>query len=109
MSKISTHVLDTAAGKPAAGVPVRLEHLREDAWQTVVQTTTDADGRCNPLAERTEKGSYRLVFLTATYFRERGRTSLYPEIAVTFVCDGEAHYHLPILLSDNGYTTYRGS
>lgn len=109
MSRISTHILDTAAGKPAAGVTVRLECLRDGAWEKVAENTTDADGRCNPLAGQVETGVHRLVFVTAPYFRDRARTSLYPEVVVTFTCDGEAHYHLPVLLSDNGYTTYRGS
>jgi 5-hydroxyisourate hydrolase len=109
MSGISTHVLDTATGKPAAGVAVRLETKQSGTWRTVAEGATDADGRCKPLAESATAGEYRIVFLTAKYFSERGRRSLYPEIAVTFTCDGEGHYHLPVLLSDNGYTTYRGS
>ncbi|HVC47653.1 MAG TPA: hydroxyisourate hydrolase [Terracidiphilus sp.] len=109
MSRISTHVLDTAAGKPAADIPVRLEAKQNGAWSTVAEGATDADGRCKVLAEDLNAGQYRIVFLTTAYFSERGRTSLYPEIAVTFTCDGEADYHLPLLLSDNGYTTYRGS
>lgn len=109
MSRISTHVLDTATGRPAAGVAVRLESKRGGTWSTVAEASTDADGRCNALAENAAAGEYRILFFTAAYFSERGRTSLYPEIAVTFTCDGEAHYHLPVLLSDNGYTTYRGS
>jgi 5-hydroxyisourate hydrolase len=109
MSRISTHVLDTAAGKPAAEIALRLEMKQNGAWHMVAEGTTDADGRCKALAEAAKAGEYRIVFSTTEYFAERGRTSLYPEIVVTFLCDGAAHYHLPVLLSDNGYTTYRGS
>jgi 5-hydroxyisourate hydrolase len=109
MSRISTHVLDMATGKPAAGIQVRLEAKDNGVWNAIAEGATDADGRCKALAENAAAGEYRLVFLTAQYFRERGRKSLYAEIAVAFACDGEAHYHLPVLLSDNGYTTYRGS
>ena len=109
MSRISTHVLDTATGRPAAGITVRLEEKSNGTWHLLVEGATDGDGRVKMLAEIAAAGEYRIVFLTAPYFSGQGRRSLYPEIAVTFACDGEAHYHLPVLLSDNGYTTYRGS
>jgi len=70
---------------------------------------TDADGRCRELARDASPGAYRLTFDTGAYFACLGRASIYPEIAIHFNCDGNAHYHLPVLLSDNGYTTYRGS
>jgi len=109
MSGITTHVLDTALGKPAAGMAVRLEKKDGEAWVVVGASKTDADGRCRDLAEEAGAGSYRLTFATGEYFEAMGRTSIYPEIAVTFVTSGEAHYHLPLLLTDNSYTTYRGS
>ena len=109
MSGITTHVLDTALGKPAAGVGLRLEKLDEDLWQTLAESATDADGRCRDLASQARSGLYRLTFDTGRYFDQQGRTSIYPEISITFQCRGEAHYHLPLLLSDNSYTTYRGS
>ncbi|HUX45549.1 MAG TPA: hydroxyisourate hydrolase [Terracidiphilus sp.] len=109
MSRISTHVLDTVKGRPAAGVAVRLEARQGDGWSLVAEGRTDADGRCSALAEDAGAGDFRLIFLTADYWQEQGRTSIYPEIAVTFHCSGEGHYHLPVLLSDNSYTTYRGS
>jgi 5-hydroxyisourate hydrolase len=96
-------------GKPAADVAVRLERLEADAWVTVGLSATDADGRCRDLAQDADAGSYRLTFHTGVYLKRVSRSTIYPEISITFVCDGEAHYHLPLLLSDNSYTTYRGS
>ena len=109
MSTITTHVLDTALGKPAAGVGVRLEKFDEDSWLLIGESATDTDGRCRNLASNASAGLYRIMFSTGAYFKEQGRSSIYPEICITFHCSGEAHYHLPLLLSDNSYTTYRGS
>ena len=109
MSAISTHVLDTVLGKPAAGISVRLEKQEGGAWTAVSAGITDADGRCRALASNVAAGVYRLSFATGTYLERNGRSGVYPEISITFTCDGEAHYHLPVLLSDNSYTTYRGS
>ncbi|MGB6690513.1 MAG: hydroxyisourate hydrolase [Terracidiphilus sp.] len=129
MSRITTHVLDTVLGKPAAGIRVRLEAMEgggwievsvEDKpgqrlrdvpgdWIDVSSSITDADGRCRDLAEVASEGTYRLTFETGKYFAREGRSSIYPEISIVFFCTGEAHYHLPLLLSDNSYTTYRGS
>ena len=134
MSAITTHVLDTVLGKPAAGIAVRLEkqegggwfevtreepsaggpsrervHDTSSPWTEVARSVTDDDGRCRDLAANLESGVYRIVFDTAAYLRRQGRDSIYPEISITFTCGGESHYHLPLLLSDNSYTTYRGS
>jgi 5-hydroxyisourate hydrolase len=109
MSAISTHVLDAVLGKPAAGVHVRLDQLIGEAWTLISLSATDADGRCRGLAQSSTLGIYRLSFATGDYLAHLGRTSIYPEISITFTCDGEANYHLPLLLSDNSYTTYRGS
>jgi 5-hydroxyisourate hydrolase len=114
MSAITTHVLDTVRGKPAAGIGIRLERHEIDRreggrWAPVSAAETDADGRCRNLMQNAAAGMYRLTFATGEYFKRSGRASLYPEICITFVCDGEGHYHLPLLLSDNSYTTYRGS
>ncbi|MFZ0744918.1 MAG: hydroxyisourate hydrolase [Terracidiphilus sp.] len=109
MSKITTHVLDTVLGKPAAGVAVRLELKQGDRWAAIATGTTDADGRCGDLVANATSGDYRLIFSTNAYLARTGRASIYPEILVTFRCDGTAHYHMPLLLSDNSYTTYRGS
>lgn len=129
MSAITTHVLDTVLGKPAARVAVRLERLEgggwievssgdeppervRDApgdWVEIAASATDADGRCRDLAADAPVGNYRLIFDTGVYLKRVGRDGIYPEIVITFSCDGKGHYHLPLLLSDNSYTTYRGS
>ena len=88
--------------------PERVKDAPGD-WTEVSAGATDADGRCRDLAHDAAPGVYRLTFDTGDYLRRQGRRSIYPEISVTFACDGETHYHLPLLLSDNGYTTYRGS
>ncbi len=109
MSKITTHVLDAVLGKPAAGIEIRLEASRGDTWVNVAGGMTDADGRCRELAQNAAEGTYRLTFFTGPHLTKNGRTSIYPEVAITFRCDGREHYHLPLLLSDNSFTTYRGS
>ena len=112
MSGISTHILDTTLGRPAAGVAVRLERQEPSAWLQVAEGTTDADGRCKPLlpAGKVEHGRYQLRFQVEPYFKARGLATLYPEIIVAFnVAAGESSLHLPLLLTPNSYTTYRGS
>jgi 5-hydroxyisourate hydrolase len=114
MNRISTHVLDTISGKPASGVPVRLEWQDSAGnWVRLGSAQTDQDGRCGQLLPEGEllgKGSYRLTFETGIYYTARGIQGLYPVVEVTFqVRDGESQFHIPLLLSANGYTTYRGS
>jgi 5-hydroxyisourate hydrolase len=109
MSRISTHVLDAVLGKPAEGIPVLLERREGAQWITVASSATDVDGRCASLAPVAPAGVYRLTFDTGAYLGRNGRSSIYPEIYILFNCAGESHYHLPLLLSDNSYTTYRGS
>jgi 5-hydroxyisourate hydrolase len=109
MSGITTHVLDAVLGKPAADISVRLERRNGVEWTTVSSSVTDTDGRCRDLIEDAQQGIYRLTFSTGDYLSRNGRVTIYPEISITFICGGEAHYHLPLLLSDNSYTTYRGS
>ena len=109
MSAITTHVLDTVLGKPATGIAIHLEKLEGKQWTSVSSGATDGDGRCRVLAPDAGEGHYRLTFATGEYLKQMGRASIYPEISITFVCGGDAHYHLPVLLSDNSYTTYRGS
>jgi 5-hydroxyisourate hydrolase len=108
MSPITTHVLDTARGRPAEGVPVRLER----GGQVLGRGETDADGRLRDLLPggRLEHGAYRLVFDTGAYFEALAVEGFYPEVAVTFrVSDAGQHFHVPLLLSPFGYSTYRGS
>jgi len=109
MSRISTHVLDVVLGKPAAGVVVRLERREDGHWDEIARGETDEDGRCPHLAPEATAGAYRLAFETGAYLSRHGRSSIYPEIIITFRCGNDLHYHLPLLLSDNSYTTYRGS
>jgi 5-hydroxyisourate hydrolase len=109
MSTITTHVLDTVLGKPAAGIAVRLERQENAIFIPVSSSATDNDGRCRDLAPDAKEGVYRLTFATGDYMKCLGRSTIYPEISITFHCGSNAHYHLPLLLSDNSYTTYRGS
>lgn len=106
---LSTHVLDTAAGRPAAGVRVRLERRDGSGWRVVSTATTGVDGRIGELATGLVTGSYRLVFDTGEYYAACGVPTLYPEVAVTVQVAAGEHYHLPLLLSPFGYSTYRGS
>jgi 5-hydroxyisourate hydrolase len=108
MSAITTHVLDTARGRPAAGVAVALER----GGTVLARGVTDADGRLRDLLPDgpLEPGRYRLVFDTEGYFAAEGTEAFYPEVAVVFrVREGGEHFHVPLLLSPFGYSTYRGS
>jgi 5-hydroxyisourate hydrolase len=109
MNEITTHVLDTVLGKPASGILVILERRVNDQWTAVGKGVTDLDGRCRDLTKNSESGIYRLTFETGDYLSRQGRSTIYPEVAIVFECTGDAHYHLPLLLSDNCFTTYRGS
>jgi 5-hydroxyisourate hydrolase len=111
VSGITTHVLDTSRGRPAAGVPVALERAVDSGWQPVGRGTTDADGRARGLLTSAPAGGrYRLTFDTGAYFQAAGGAAFYPEVSVTFVVEsGQEHYHVPLLLSPFGYSTYRGS
>jgi 5-hydroxyisourate hydrolase len=113
MRRISTHILDLVYGKPASGVPVRLEKQVRGDWKPLNSEVTDQDGRCAQLLRESEEiadGVYRLTFDTGSYYAQRKINSLYPVVEVTFqVGDGESHFHIALLLSPNGYTTYRGS
>jgi 5-hydroxyisourate hydrolase len=121
VSAISTHVLDTAAGCPAAGMNVRLEHAAPAGNEEIASATTDSGGRITSLGpELLEPGTYRLVFDTGGYLGgQPGNSSngsgtdkpaFFPEVTVTFtVADDREHYHVPLLMSPFGYSTYRGS
>ena len=110
---ISTHVLDTSIGRPAAGVAVRLQRLDRDAWSDVARAETNADGRVAallPPGAPELPGTFRLSFEVAGYFAARGQESFYPTITIDFlVRQPSQHYHVPLLLSPYGYSTYRGS
>jgi 5-hydroxyisourate hydrolase len=114
MSAITTHVLDTSRGRPAASMPVLLEHLQPDlTWKRIGSGETDKDGRLQTLMPADAllvAGTYRLVFDTKRYFERLTVRTFYPSVAIAFeAAEGETHYHVPLLLSPFGYSTYRGS
>ena len=114
MSPITTHVLDTSQGCPGANILVRLEHQKNDgSWRKLTSGTTDNDGRIQDfLAEEDVLGAgiYQMIFVTAPYFKKQGISFFYPEIEISFLLSHpDQHYHIPLLLSPFGYSTYRGS
>ena len=114
MSGITTHVLDQTSGTPAAGVAVVLERkTHTSGWQRMSEELTDADGRVKGLIPTSEvflPGHYRMTFETGSYFLVRGIESFHPQVTVAFTVKNPAqNYHVPLLLSPFGYTTYRGS
>jgi 5-hydroxyisourate hydrolase len=110
---ITTHVLDTARGAPARGVRVTLERAVGDGWELVGEGETDLDGRASTLVPddvALTPNSYRLTFDTHGYARKNQLESFFPEVTIVFdVKDSSQHYHVPLLLSPFGYSTYRGS
>jgi 5-hydroxyisourate hydrolase len=113
-SFITTHVLDTTQGKPAPGISVTLEMKGKSGdWAKISSGTTDPDGRIIdffPDGMPFEKGIFRLTFETGVYFRSIRVESFYPHVQIAFEAkESSAHYHVPLLLSPFGYSTYRGS
>ncbi len=109
---LSTHILDTALGRPAANIAITLSHLDGETWHDIATAPTDADGRCKTLlGDRTLAiATYKLRFHTAPYFHALNLPSLYPYVDIVFtITDPNQHHHIPLLLTANGYTTYRGS
>ncbi len=113
MAEISTHILDTSRGHPAIGVEVTLSQWNRDRWQNLCKAVTDKNGRILDLHQGTihgEQGLYRLQFATEKYFAAFNTEALYPWVDVVFrIEDTNEKYHIPLLLSGHGYTTYRGS
>jgi 5-hydroxyisourate hydrolase len=112
MSEITTHVLDTSRGRPAVGFQVGLQVKSGDIWKTLGAGLTDANGRCTGLLGNgtLETGTYRLLFNAGAYYCELHVETFYSEIAIVFeVTHPETHYHVPLLISPFGYSTYRGS
>jgi 5-hydroxyisourate hydrolase len=113
MSAITTHVLDTAEGRPAAGISVVLEYMGNDGWAKIASGATNKDGRVADLLPKDHQllaGTYKLTFNTFEYFSARNTESFYPSVPVIFEIKQIAqHYHVPLLLSPFGYSTYRGS
>ena len=112
-SPITTHILDTAMGRPAAEVSVVLSQKKNTGWEELARSTTNADGRVEdllPAEHSLERAIYRLEFFTLEYFQKNNRESLYPSVSIDFeVKDTTQHYHIPLLLQGFGYATYRGS
>jgi 5-hydroxyisourate hydrolase len=110
---LSTHVLDTSIGRPAAGIGVRLERLEGGSWIELSSAATNDDGRVAallPADAPVSPGVFRLAFDAAAYFASRAQDTFYTTITIEFlVRDGAQHYHVPLLLSPFGYSTYRGS
>jgi 5-hydroxyisourate hydrolase len=114
MSTVSTHVLDTARGRPASGVHVTLQMQNPDeTWSMLTEAWTDEDGRVKPfflVETHLEPGTYQLLFDTEGYFSAQDIECFYPQVSVTFKIDeAPQHYHVPLLISAFGYSTYRGS
>jgi 5-hydroxyisourate hydrolase len=114
MKGISTHILDLVLGKPAKGMPLRLEKQGTAGdWRLLTSGRADQDGRCAqllPEGDNLSPGVYRLIFDTASYYALQKVDVLYPVVEVIFQARaGDSHFHIPLLLSPNGYTTYRGS
>jgi 5-hydroxyisourate hydrolase len=108
---LTTHVLDTSTGLPAAGIAIVLYAVDGAARARIASATTNADGRTvTPLSVTLEPGRYELTFAVAHYFEDRGIATFYDEITIRFrIAGGPSHYHVPLLLAPWGYSTYRGS
>ena len=113
MPEISTHILDTSRGRPATGVEVALSQWNGNRWKTLSKAVTDENGRITDLLQgktHGEQGLYRLQFATGKYFSALNTEALYPWVDVVFeIKDANEKYHIPLLLSGHGYTTYRGT
>jgi 5-hydroxyisourate hydrolase len=106
VATLSTHVLDTGAGRPAGGVAVVLESV---SGEVLGDARTDADGRVGSIGGNLAHGDYRLRFDTGAWFAESEVEAFYPEVSVSFTIAADEHFHVPVLLSRYGYSTYRGS
>ena len=110
---ISTHVLNTGSGKPAAGVAVVLQYQAGKNWEDLGRSLTDLQGRAAdlyPAKKPLQMGIYRLVYETGVYFKGQGTKTFFPQVEIIFEVEKtDEHYHVPLLLSPFGYSTYRGS
>ncbi|MBT0767492.1 hydroxyisourate hydrolase [Kineosporia sp. J2-2] len=112
MAGLSTHVLDSGTGTPAAAMLVGLEQRSATGWSALATAHTDSDGRIRDWGSDVivTAGVFRLTFGTGEWFAQQGRECFYPEVAVTFsIVDDDGHFHVPLLLSAFAYSTYRGS
>lgn len=117
MGKLTTHILDTASGKPGSNIQIQLYFLNNDSWELINEAVSNSDGRCSsPLleGEDLQVGQYELIFYVGDYFDEQGielpETKFLDEVVLRFgVPDAREHYHVPLLVSPYSYSTYRGS
>jgi 5-hydroxyisourate hydrolase len=112
MSQLTTHILDITKGKPAQGVTIFLFQQHDEDWKQLTIGTTNADGRIPNLLQKDillEPGVYKMKFETKEYFEEQGVQTFYPFVEIIFTITGKEHYHVPLLLTPFGYSTYRGS
>ncbi|MDQ3019485.1 MAG: hydroxyisourate hydrolase [Bacteroidota bacterium] len=112
MSQITTHVLDTSMGKPAEGIRAKLSFLKLQTWNEIAEGVTNIDGRISDLIRDEsilDKGIYKISFDTDSYFKKKKIERFYPFVEIVFEIDTGEHYHIPLLLSPFGYSTYRGS
>lgn len=110
VSHVTTHILDTGAGRPAAGVAVVLSWNDAGTWRELAASSTDADGRAKDLGpEQLKPGHYKLNFATGAYYSGLQTQTFFPEVDLVFEVTGPEHYHVPLLLSPFAYSTYRGS
>jgi len=112
MSQITTHILDTAQGRPAAGITIILYAGENDQWQEMARGKTNTDGRVTNLLDKEtilQNGIYKLRFETKDYFDKNSIPTFYPYVEIVFDIQSNEHFHVPLLLNPFGYTTYRGS
>lgn len=112
MSQITTHILDTIKGKPAAGVTIILYQYQHTDWVEMARGITNQDGRIPDLLDKKTElatGIYKMHFETKPYFDQTDTATFYPYIDIVFDITSQQHYHIPLLLNAFGYTTYRGS
>lgn len=110
VSHVTTHILDTGAGRPAPNVAVVLSQNDAGTWQELARSTTDADGRAKDLGpEQLHPGRYKLNFATGEYYAGLQTATFFPEVDLVFEVTGPEHYHVPLLLSPFAFSTYRGS
>jgi len=117
---LSSHILDTHLGKPAANIAVTLHRIQDSGATLLAHGTTNEDGRVTPdawqfdttldsAAQQLSIGRYTVTFDTQSYFDAQQLTAFYPQVIIDFVVNDASHYHVPLLLSAHGYSTYRGS
>ena len=111
MSQLTTHVLDTSAGKPGENISVQLMQKVTNEWKAIAQGVTNGDGRIPDLlpAGKTLSGNYKIVFNTGDYYATQNIKTFYPAVEILFTIFDDSHYHVPLLISPFGYSTYRGS